>query len=77
MSAHDDHDHERCSWCGGWARKGTTCPKSIICPKCGAPPGKRCRRPSGHEADTLHAERIKVAERDDPGYGYNRQQELL
>ncbi len=53
---------ERCATCGGMAIVGTTCPKSIACPRCGAGPGSVCKRPSGHEAMTVHHARIILAE---------------
>lgn len=52
----------RCEWCGGEALEGTTCPRSITCPTCGAGAGSPCRRPSGHRAMVLHVERIRAAE---------------
>lgn len=55
---------DTCEWCGGHDTTGT-CPRSITCPRCGAIPGAWCRRPSGHRADQLHAERIALAERED------------
>lgn len=58
---------ERCAWCGGDALIGTVCPKSLPCPHCDAQPGKRCKRPSGHQAMQLHAARIAAAE--DPPLG--------
>lgn len=58
-----------CHWCHGEARDGTTCPHSIMCPACKAAPGKRCMRPSGHEASELHADRYHIAERIDRGRG--------
>lgn len=59
----DEHDvRERCAWCGGDALVGTVCPKSLACPTCGAEPGARCKRPSGHKATQLHAARIAAAE---------------
>lgn len=57
-----------CAWCGGDAvDPDTTCPRSVVCPNCSAGPGQPCKRPSGHTADTLHAERIELAEADPPG----------
>lgn len=57
--------------CGGLV-DGYTCPLSLDCPGCAAPAGRRCRRPSGHEAAELHVPRLraagaldKVRERDD------------
>jgi hypothetical protein len=35
---------------------------SIECPTCKAPPGKHCRRPSGHNC-SMHAGRWMKAER--------------
>lgn len=57
---------ETCEWCGGDAEPDTTCPKSITCEQCGARPGQRCRRPSGHLASQLHDCRITTAELRDP-----------
>lgn len=57
---------EPCPWCRGDVVPGTTCPKSIPCPKCHAPAGSSCKRPSGHRAMTLHADRIREAEALDP-----------
>ncbi len=51
-----------CKWCGGDAKEGTTCPKSIPCLTCGAEQGKSCTRPSGHRAHRLHTLRINMAE---------------
>lgn len=53
-----------CQWCGSDAAEGP-CPRSIACPTCGAGAGSRCVRPSGHPADTLHADRIALAESGD------------
>lgn len=50
-----------CEWCGGVDTKGT-CPWSLACPDCHVKPGRRCKRPSGHEADTLHMARVRLAE---------------
>ncbi|NUK16961.1 zinc finger domain-containing protein [Streptomyces lunaelactis] len=44
---------------------GYTCPGSLLCPRCRAEPGRRCRRPSGHTADRWHASRITAAEAAD------------
>jgi len=53
-----------CEWCGSTdAEVGTVCPKAIRCPRCGAGTGQSCRRPSGHRAMQLHAQRIAAAER--------------
>jgi hypothetical protein len=49
--------------------KGTTCPKSQPCPTCFVPAGRKCRRPSGHEAPQLHADRILAAESIDRAKG--------
>jgi hypothetical protein len=38
------------------------CPLEVACNTCGALPGRKCRRPSGHVAMTLHAERVELAE---------------
>lgn len=53
-----------CQWCGGEDAAGT-CPKSLECPSCHAAPGSSCKRPSGHRASRLHAERVAAAERAD------------
>ncbi len=55
-------DVETCAWCGGFAKPGTTCPRSLPCPVCKAGPGNPCQRPSGHRAATLHVQRIEQAE---------------
>lgn len=60
---------EACRWCGGEAIEGSTCPKSLECPKCGAAAGSSCRRPSGHRAMTLHSSRIDAAEAIDAAAG--------
>lgn len=54
-----------CRYCGGTAIVGTTCPKSVECPVCGAGGGQRCQRPSGHLAPELHRDRIEAAEQLD------------
>lgn len=51
-----------CEWCGSEADVTTTCPRSIECPDCKAPPGSPCKRPSGHRAAQLHAARVRTAE---------------
>lgn len=51
-----------CEWCGAEADVTTTCPKSIACPTCKAQPGHPCKRPSGHKAAQLHADRVQKAE---------------
>lgn len=50
-----------CPYCGSDAAVGP-CPLSIECPHCGAPEGSSCKRPSGHRASQVHAERIAEAE---------------
>lgn len=55
--------HGPCEWCGAAVTDGSTCPKSLTCPDCGRGPGRRCVRPSGHDADELHASRVRLAER--------------
>ena len=57
----------------------THCPKHVRCPLCDAPPGSRCVRPSGHEASSLHAHRVEVAERLDyeAGAAWTKNPELL
>jgi len=56
------NEWETCEWCGGEAVKGSTCPKSVACPRCGANAGARCLRPSGHRTKTMHAARYELAE---------------
>jgi hypothetical protein len=51
-----------CSWCGANAAEGSVCPWSLSCPTCRARPGIRCKRPSGHDAAAMHADRWKAAE---------------
>lgn len=34
---------------------------AVTCPKCGAPPTKRCMNPQGSQHDRPHAARIKKA----------------
>lgn len=53
---------ELCPYCGGEAAQGTTCPRALECPHCGAGAGAPCRRPSGHRAEFLHAARVELAE---------------
>lgn len=62
-------EREPCPWCSGNAIVGTTCPKSIACPTCGARPGARCKRPSGHAAAELHDKRVGAAEAADRANG--------
>lgn len=61
----------RTARCGCRSDARGTCPHSITCPECGARPGKRCKRPSGHGCE-MHAERYRKAEREDaarcPGF---------
>ncbi len=56
--------------CGPQARG--TCPHATACPQCHAAPGSPCKRPSGHPAGAMHAERYRAAERADaaacPGF---------
>lgn len=52
-----------CQWCGSEKGRGL-CPWSIECPACGALPGHRCRRPSGHDCE-MHGERYRESERRD------------
>jgi len=59
------NNRAECGWCGGDAIKGSTCPRSIECPRCGAFCGHPCKRPSGHRAPQLHMERVHEAERID------------
>jgi hypothetical protein len=58
-----------CEWCDGDALPGSTCPRSLTCPTCGAEPGSPCKRPSGHRAAVLHAARVDHAERRDAAAG--------
>jgi hypothetical protein len=53
---------ETCPHCGGMAMTESICPLEVACNTCGALPGRKCRRPSGHVAMTLHAERAELAE---------------
>ncbi len=50
-----------CEWCGAEVGGGV-CPWSIACPGCGAAPGARCKRPSGHDAADMHSVRYLTAE---------------
>lgn len=61
LAAPRGHTPQPCEWCGSDEAVGV-CPKSIECPRCGAKPGRRCRRPSDHLAPELHADRINKAE---------------
>lgn len=58
-----------CPHCGGAAAAGSTCPRAIACPSCGAAPDRPCRRPSGHKASSLHAARVDAAELADAEAG--------
>lgn len=59
-----------CAVCGSKrAVEGSMCPWTIACPLCKAKPGVRCKRPSGHEASHLHAERWEEAEAIDAANG--------
>jgi hypothetical protein len=58
-----------CPFCGGTVEMASCCPKSIACPKCNAAAGSRCRRPSGHQTDVFHMERVNEAERRDQARG--------
>lgn len=58
-----------CPHCGGDADPASTCPRAVACPHCGAAPGAPCRRPSGHRAMTLHADRWRHAEERDAAAG--------
>jgi hypothetical protein len=49
-----------CEWCAG-TTVGETCPLSVACPHCGVVDGRRCARPSGHQAVT-HPDRAARAE---------------
>jgi hypothetical protein len=52
---------ETCEWCGGEvANDAGPCPYSFKCPSCHAKPGQKCKRPSGHEAAEMHAERLAL-----------------
>ena len=50
----------KCKWCDGVTR-GDICPRSLDCPTCAAKPGASCKRPSGHRASELHAQRLNKA----------------
>ena len=41
----------------------------VACPTCRAPIGRRCKRPSGHDAGNVHAARDLLAMERVPGYG--------
>ena len=41
----------------------------VPCPTCRASIGQRCRRPSGHQASEVHADRDRHALEVVPGYG--------
>ena len=60
------------SLCGCGPQARGTCPHSVACPRCHAAPGARCKRPSGHPAGEMHAERYRASERADaarcPGF---------
>lgn len=50
-----------CEWCDGQvAEDAGPCPYSFECPTCGAKPGSKCKRPSGHEAAEVHRARIDL-----------------
>ncbi len=56
-----------CRWCSD-TTVGETCPMSVPCPACLAIPGRRCRRPSGHDpfsASRVHDSRVAAAVRRD------------
>jgi len=52
---------ETCEWCKGEVSADAgPCPYSFECPSCHAKPGQKCKRPSGHEAAEMHAERLAL-----------------
>ncbi|GJF30315.1 hypothetical protein KNE206_30150 [Kitasatospora sp. NE20-6] len=53
-----------CAFCDGF-NPGDTCPAALTCPQCGAPPRKRCRRPSEHETQEWHIARVRAADLED------------
>ena len=58
-------DDALCPWCGNeQINPASTCPLSLRCPTCLAAPGRRCRRPSGHDCD-IHEPRWDAAAEQD------------
>jgi hypothetical protein len=56
-----------CLHCGReWPRDPAL---EVACPTCHAAIGRRCKRPSGHEASDVHATRDRLAMQTIPGYG--------
>ncbi|MBX0330091.1 hypothetical protein K2Z83_20700 [Oscillochloris sp. ZM17-4] len=56
-----------CLTCGQeWPRDPVL---EVVCPTCHAAVGSHCKRPSGHEASDVHAERDRLAMRTIAGYG--------
>ncbi|SEM77628.1 zinc finger domain-containing protein [Streptacidiphilus jiangxiensis] len=53
-----------CGFCDG-SDLGDTCPGALTCPKCKAPPGRHCRRPSEWETSQWHAARVQAADLED------------
>jgi hypothetical protein len=50
-----------CKWCGAaLSESAGPCPLSFECPTCQAKPGKWCKRPSEHRAQSLHADRLAL-----------------
>jgi hypothetical protein len=43
----------------------------LECPTCSAKAGLSCKRPSGHRASEIHAERIKAAYAIDDANGFD------
>ncbi len=59
-----------CPWCKcNPVHPDAVCPWSLTCPTCQARPGGRCKRPSGHDAANMHADRYLLAERLDADAG--------
>lgn len=54
-----------CIPCDTLVAEGSTCPQAVPCRTCFAEPGSLCKRPSGHQAMTLHKSRWVDAERLD------------
>lgn len=72
MSRPDSARRPDRSPCGCGLQARGTCPHLTTCPRCHAAPGARCKRPSGHPAGAMHAERHRASERADaarcPGF---------
>jgi hypothetical protein len=58
----------QCTSCGQiWPRDPIL---EVACPTCYARIGRRCKRPSGHQAGDYHIARDLLAIERVPGYGY-------